>query len=650
MSKFLNIYCSAFAVGTVLTFATLSPAQTSYTRQVQSSGTVNPQTPSPTAPGSSTVEIDTAFAGGETDLGSSDAKGVISINRPMKPGQPPVGIPIPPRPHRRSHFGVQQNFEGINFYEGRHADNGNQFSSEPPDQGLCVGNGYVVESTNSALNIYDQEGTSLLPAPLSLNQFYGYPSAYNRANGQYGKALTDPTCVFDQLSQRFYHLVLTFDRVGTTYATAGTSHLDLAVSQTANPLGDWKIYSIATQDDGTQGTPNHHCYLGRCFGDYPHIGVDFHGIYITTNEFSLSYGAFRGAQIYALSKRALAQGDTSINVVQYDTGDRNVTHATYPGFTVWPATSIYPGEGQRINGGTEYLLSSLAVFQNNFSSQLQLWALTNTSALNYGGSPTLSSATIDVEAYGSPDHARQPGAGTNGVGQAPDGGNVDWPLGQCLNDPTCYAKLDLGVKPAGPANVIPFLSGNDNRMQQVTYAHGNLWASLGTALSTGDASSDGLAYFVLHPQVTGGKPAATVVQQGYVYDPGFDITYGTAAATEIGTGIISFTATGPSMYPSVGYVTLDAVNGAGPITLSAPGIGAQDGLTGYGAFNLSGFGGQTRWGDYGAAAVDGRSIWFAQEYIGQTCTLQEFQASPLFQCNGTRGLGNWGTRIAKFTP
>src|SRR6185312_4734280 len=36
-------------------------------------------------------------------------------------------------------------FEGLNHYQQRYARSGNQFSLEPPDQGLCVGNGYEVE-------------------------------------------------------------------------------------------------------------------------------------------------------------------------------------------------------------------------------------------------------------------------------------------------------------------------------------------------------------------------------------------------------------------------------------------------------------------------------------------------------------------------
>src|SRR5258708_7637036 len=42
-------------------------------------------------------------------------------------------------------------FAGINHKAQRLASGGNQFSIEPPDQGLAVGGGYVLETVNSAV-------------------------------------------------------------------------------------------------------------------------------------------------------------------------------------------------------------------------------------------------------------------------------------------------------------------------------------------------------------------------------------------------------------------------------------------------------------------------------------------------------------------
>src|SRR3954454_23817623 len=90
-------------------------------------------------------------------------------------------------------------FEGLNFYQQRYSRGGNQFSVEPPDQGMCVGNGFVVEAVNDVLNVFDTSGNSVLPDNTStnivagfprnvnhavdLNSFYGYPPAINRTTG-----------------------------------------------------------------------------------------------------------------------------------------------------------------------------------------------------------------------------------------------------------------------------------------------------------------------------------------------------------------------------------------------------------------------------------------------------------------------------------
>jgi hypothetical protein len=86
------------------------------------------------------------------------------------------------------------------------------------------------------------------------------------------------------------------------------------------------------------------------------------------------------------------------------------------------------------------------------------------------------------------------------------------------------------------------------------------------------------------------------------------------------------------------------------VQVAAAGAGAQDGFSEYKVFSPYGNGvPRPRWGDYGAATVDGSSLWFASEYVGQSCTYDEWLADPT--CGGTRGgLINWGTRISQLTP
>lgn len=282
--------------------------------------------------------------------------------------------------------------------------------------------------------------------------------------------------------------MLTIDRATPTSQTlSGKNHLDLAVSKTPNPLGAWTIYRIPVQDHGTDGTPNHGCIvdpqqgtLGPCLGDYPHIGTDANGIYLTTNEFSLFGPGFIGAQIYAISKDALAAKAASISVFQYNTGDVNFVSATgLPGFAVIPA--ITPGSSEHDGGDTEYFLSSTAVFADSgVDSRVQLLALTDTDNLSRKKALILLNTAVATEGYGIPNQARQPGVGTNGVGQKPGGGDIDWPQGQCLNDPTC-APLLIGVTDPFTEVISP-LDGDDSRMTQVFFVDGKVWGSLGTGI------------------------------------------------------------------------------------------------------------------------------------------------------------------------
>src|SRR5713101_8800247 len=75
----------------------------------------------------------------------------------------------------------------------------------------------------------------------------------------FGPFVTDPSCYYDPDTQRWFVVVLTLDRVGTTSTLAGTNHLDIAVSNTPSPLGTFTIFSLPVQNDGSQGTPDHNC-------------------------------------------------------------------------------------------------------------------------------------------------------------------------------------------------------------------------------------------------------------------------------------------------------------------------------------------------------------------------------------------------------
>jgi hypothetical protein len=626
------------------------------------------------------------FAGAEDEEGPNAFDGTISLSTGA--GQ---GGSVNSGKKAKSNPIVNTGFEGLNFYQQRYARGGNQFSVEPPDQALCVGNGYELEAVNDVLNIYDASGASVLPDntatnivsgfprnvnhAVDLNSFYGYPPAVNRSTGIRGQFVTDPTCLYDAASQRFYVLVLTLEVVPTTGAFTTENHLDLAVSQTSNPTGGWNIYRIDVTGDGSPGNTGGPC---PCLGDYPHIGADANGVYLTTNAYPWGPGDFDGAQIYALSKAQLAAGAAHVTMVHIDTTGTvhatSPTAQTEPGFTVWPAHSPGTTSYDLDAGGTEYFLSSNAGEEasgddfTGSSTNLVVWALTNTSSLN-SATPnvTLTNKVLTSNQYGVPPRAKQPGTGT-----AP---GIDAPQGHCLNDETtstiagvgCYRLLvSTAVHNATKPELVMPIDANDSRMQQVMFANGKLWGALDTALNPdGGPQRAGIAWYIVKPDTSSGSLAAKLAMQGYLGAAGYDFTYPAIGVTPSGRGVMAFTAVGDTLNPSAAYAAIDAQVGVGAWNVLATGAAVDDGFSGYKAQRFPAAI-RPRWGDYGAASVDGNSVWVASEYIAQACTYTPW-GGPFFTggsgdnllgtCGGAShgpgaraALGNWSTRISKLTP
>ena len=570
----------------------------------------------------------TAGAGDETEAAGTSKSQGHGPNRSKSTthaSQPPVPTSAAPT------FAVssqESGFQGVNLYQQRRvADNGNQFTVEPPDQGLCVGNNKVLEVVNDTLNIFDTNGNPIAGQLQSNNQFFGYPSEVVRhddGTATYGPETTDPSCLYDKATNRWYLIVLTLDTDSVTGDLTGTNHLDLAVSQDGNPTHPWNFYSIDTTDDGSHGGPAHpNC---PCLGDYPHIGANANGLFITTNEYEFFGDGFNGAQVYALPKSLLASGAQTVQVTQIDTSlgsghsDQNV-----PGFTLWPAQA--PPGGSNV-ANTEYFLSSNAASEvGALSSQsIVLWTLTGSNTLA-STAPNVGLQPFDIRAqtyYLPPKGTQAPG---------------DWPLGQCLGQTSCAKSVNDRNDPY--KETIGPIDTNDTRMQQVMWSGGLLYGALDTAVLVGSPARvrAGVAWYAVDPS------AKKMVNQGQFGVANADVSYPAIGVNSAGKGAMAMTLAGDTLHPSAAYVPLSGgdVSGTSVITVGS-GRGVQDGFSEY-----RGFGAPftPRWGDYGAAAVDeSGNTWLASEYIAQTCTLSAWLTDPT--CGNTRApLGNWSTHVAR---
>ena len=266
--------------------------------------------------------------------------------------------------HQNANPKLLQSFEGLNFFDQRFANGGNQFSVEPPDQGLCVGNGKVAEIVNDVYQVFDTHGHALTN-PIDLNTLFGYAPAIIRSGpnaGQQGPEVFDPSCLYDSQTRTFFVVASVLDRVGTTGTLSGTSHVDIGVAK--DPTSSYTFYRIDTTNDSPLCTLDG-VNPGPCFPDYPHIGADRNGFYVTTNVFDFFGPNFDGVNIYALPKFKLASGASSVPVTIVSTNGQGPSGPDGgTGFSLIPAVTPddqFDGAG----GGTEYFVSSRAVFTND---------------------------------------------------------------------------------------------------------------------------------------------------------------------------------------------------------------------------------------------------------------------------------------------
>ncbi|MGH9746236.1 MAG: hypothetical protein ACRD59_09030 [Candidatus Acidiferrales bacterium] len=498
-------------------------------------------------------------------------------------------------------------FNGLSHVDQRLANNGNQFSLEPPDQGLCAGNGFVIETVNDVIQVYNTRGNILVGVE-DMNTFFGLPAAIDRTNIIFGPFLSDPRCFYDAQTQRWFVTELMEDD-GTNVGATGRNFNLIAVSQTADPTQPFTVFKYDVTDDGLNGTPAHAgC---PCFGDQPLFGTDKFGVYQTTNEFGQF---FNGAQVYAISKSKLvaaANGGPAPVVIGLDASQQLVPFGGLS-YSIQPATAPEQDDwdhdqGGAIRNGAEYFLSALQ-FVDTFDNRIAVWALTNTRSLN-SSAPTLalSFAVLNSETYGQPNPAAQ------------KLGNI--PLGASFGE-----GLEL-------------LNTNDDRMNQVVFANGILYGGVNSLLKVAGAEHQGIAWFGVQPSFQGSTLKGKVVRQGYVAVIGNDVLFPSLGINDNGNGVIAYTLSGKNFFPSAAYT--DIVNGfALPLVhIAGAGKDSDDGFTGYVAEGGDGVG---RWGDYSAAVADGNRIWFAAEYIPNTCPVNALPCRT--------SLANWGTFFATVRP
>jgi hypothetical protein len=430
---------------------------------------------------------------------------------------------------------------------------------EPPDQGLCAGNGYVMEFVNNAVAVYDKGGAQLV-APVAATSAFRQPST---------AFMSDPRCYYDAATRHWFYQEFVVGTVNASGHEVTPSVQFLAVSLTSDPTGTYDVWSFDTTDTSTAGCP--------CFGDYDQLGADNNGIYISTDEFGVATPAYNGAIVYALPKAVLELVSVEgLGGTLPVFGYRLTKDPFGQPYIVAPASTP---PGARFAHNTEYFVESNGNALSD--NHLAVYALNDTSTLASPApsAPNLYRTMVTTQGYTVPNDASQmPGAR---------------PLGKSVQSRAGGLQADFDAE------------------MEPTYVNGQLYAQLDTGTQSG---SDAVAWFVLHPSLSSSALSASVANQGMVAVKNASLLYPYTAVDSSGHGYLLFSLSGPNNYPSPAYISYGSSGPTGSVMVATPGALPEDGFTCYPAFVGPSYGG-CRWGDYSMGAVMGGRVFMSTEMV-----------------------------------
>jgi hypothetical protein len=222
----------------------------------------------------------------------------------------------------------------------------NSCNCQPPDTIAAAGPNHVVELVNTAIEVFNKNGT-VANAPESLATFFS-PSNPNQS---------DPFVFYDELAGQFVVGVLEYS------STSAANLVDFATGTDSSGGISWTIHTPIASGESS------------LFLDYPRVGYNADAYFIEGNMFSSS---FAHVQIITVNK----------------SGGVLSRHDDSSLFTATPAAMHGAAPG-----GPEYFVESA----NAGGSALQI--VTETNVLS--SSPTFSTTAVSVPAYANAGSAPQ---------------------------------------------------------------------------------------------------------------------------------------------------------------------------------------------------------------------------------------------------
>jgi hypothetical protein len=561
---------------------------------------------------------------------------------------------------------------------------------EPPDQGLCAGNGYVVEDNNIGEILIFNRALQRQSPVISLDTLMGLTGLGYSSGG-------DISCTYDYANGGHWFFT---EFVSTNPETSGGAFTGcfagvadgclegIAVTVGSNPFGPYNVYFLhADYNPNEPGYP----YL---LNDFAKISTTRDAFLVFYDEFPLNPavapgiggGSFNGSQEFAFTKTALERGlpvtlsngkpNPSVNVAIENLGlvptpdgtcaSDNVHHL--PSITCWyqtiPAQAPDPTQYDNSHGGSGFMLSSLD-FYGNGDTRFAVFDWTGLKNLNSSGCFTCGGIRFGGQLFsGVQSYYGEGFLGAQKSGPIP------------LGDECGPAGLSIGSPPPAscPENGI---ATNGDGFTQVSQAQGQVWGAISTEIDQTYSSESspevhqGAAYWVVGTGTFDRFGVFSLTSQGYVSPEHEDLEFPAMAAEGYsfqdggnGGAIMDFTLSGNGgptgadnggFYPSSAFGRVSSTSSGllgSVVNIADLGQSPQDGFTEYQFYPTGPV--RPRWGDYNNAIFlpfSGGKIYFATNYIQYPNCLPPAFTLTLATCGGTRdGLANWGTSVNYVVP
>jgi hypothetical protein len=451
---------------------------------------------------------------------------------------------------------IGQNFNGVH-YGSLNTDSG----ALPPDCNGTIGPNHFVQFVNGIFAVYNKTNGVRVQIETDLDFWASAQVSIDTSEWD----VTDPRVIYDSTSQRWFASQVDVDVLEQEFNNdLGSNQFLLAVSLTSDPTGQWQ--GVMFDSDPDNGN----------FADFPTLGVDSVGLYISGDMFDASGDPTTAAPL----------GPTLVAIPKVDMLAATPTNGPDISRRTWFGIMSYAQRGQVLqpascsDGSTQGSILTVDNIGMDSSphSNVVTWAVQNVVS---SGAATLTPAIFTPTV----------------PWEVPDNAEAGAPL----------------LTPTQPDGTMQ-LQANDARISARVYAlSGVLYAVQNTELNNRIA----IKYYRMR------AADGVLLESATISDTNLDLFFPSIAANSNGTVVIGYDGCSSNTYITAYAVAGQIINGSTafgtPLVLRASAVVYHGDDETYA--QLLGGPVLSRWGDYSATSVDPVNpnlFWTAQMWASDT--------------------------------